>query len=130
MKNRVQTIDRDGKPEYAVIPWADYLRLTAGEDEMSDEVLYARAKYTDEDLAAIPSEIAERIFAGESPIRVLREWRRLKVKELANRAGISPSYLSEIEHGKRAGVPTLIAIARELAVGIDLIVTDGGERAG
>ena len=129
MKNRIQTIDRDGKPEYAVIPWADYLRLTEGASEMDDEALYARAKAADEGLEPIPSEIAERIFAGESPIRVFRQWRRLKVKELANRAGISPSYLSEIEHGKRAAVTTLLAISKELAISIDLIVTDGGEKA-
>ena len=129
MKNRIQTIDRDGKPEYAVIPWADYLRLTEGAAETDDQTLYARAKAADEGLEPIPSEIAERIFAGEPPIRVFRQWRRLKVKELANRAGISPSYLSEIEHGKRAAVSTLLAIAKALGVSIDLIVTEGGENA-
>ena len=129
MKNRIQTIDRDGKPEYAVIPWADYLRLTQGAGEIDDETLYARAKAADEGFEPIPGEIAERIFAGEAPIRVFRQWRGLKVKELAGRAGISPSYLSEIEHGKGAGVTTLLAIARELSVGIDLIVTEGGENA-
>ena len=129
MKNRIQTIERNGKPEYAVIPWADYLRLTEGATETDDQTLYTRAKSADEGLEPIPSDIAERIFAGESPIRVLRQWRGLKVKELAEGAGISPSYLSEIEHGKGAGVTTLLAIARELAVGIDLIVTEGGENA-
>ena len=129
MKNRIQTIDRDGKPEYAVIPWADYLRLTEGASEMDDETLYARAKAADEGLEPIPSEIAERIFAGESPIRVFRQWRRLKVKELAEKAGISSSYLSEIEHGKRAAVTTVLAISTELAISIDLIVTNGGEKA-
>ncbi|MCH8197719.1 MAG: helix-turn-helix transcriptional regulator [Proteobacteria bacterium] len=129
MKNRIQTIDRDGKPEYAVIPWADYLRLTEGAAETDDQTLYARAKAADEGLEPIPSDIAERIFAGDSPIRVLRQWRRLKVKELAERAGISPSYLSEIEHGKRGSVTAMLAIARELAIGIDLIVTEGGDNA-
>ncbi len=129
MKNRIQTIDRDGKPEYAVIPWADYLRLTQGAAETDDQTLYTRAKSADEGLEPIPSDIAERIFAGDSPIRVLRQWRRLKVKELAERAGISPSYLSEIEHGKRGGVTAMLAIAKELAVSIDLIVTDAGENA-
>ena len=129
MKNRIQTIDRDGKPEYAVIPWADYLRLTEGASEIDDDALYARAKAVDEGLEPIPSDIAERIFAGEAPIRVFREWRGLKVKELAQKAGISPSYLSEIEHGKRGGVTAMLAIAKELAVSIDLIVTDGGENA-
>ncbi len=129
MKNRIQTIDRDGKPEYAVIPWADYLRLTEGAGEIDDEALYARAKAADEGLEPIPSEFAERIFAGDSPIRVLRQWRGLKVKELAERAGISPSYLSEIEHGKRGSVTAMLAIAKELAISIDLIVTDGGENA-
>ncbi len=129
MKNRIQTIDRDGKPEYAVIPWADYLRLTQGASEIDDETLYARAKAADEGLEPIPGDIAERIFAGDSPIRVLRQWRGLKVKELAERAGISPSYLSEIEHGKRGSVTAMLAIARELAISIDLIVTDAGENA-
>ena len=129
MNDRIQTIDRDGEPEYAVIPWADYLRLTEGAAEMDDETLYARAKAADEGLEPIPSEIAERIFAGEAPIRVFRQWRGLKVKELAQKAGISPSYLSEIEHGKRGSVTAMLAIAKELDVSIDLIVTDGGEKA-
>ncbi|MCH8091442.1 MAG: helix-turn-helix transcriptional regulator [Proteobacteria bacterium] len=129
MKNRIQTIERNGKPEYAVIPWADYLRLTEGATETDDQTLYTRAKSADEGLEPIPSDIAERIFAGESPIRVLRQWRGLKVKELAEGAGISPSYLSEIEHGKRGSVTAMLAIAKELAVSIDLIVTDGGEKA-
>ena len=129
MKNRIQTIERNGKPEYAVIPWADYLRLTEGATETDDQTLYTRAKSADEGLEPIPSDIAERIFAGESPIRVLRQWRGLKVKELAEGAGISPSYLAEIEHGKRGSVTAMLAIAKELAVSIDLIVTDGGEKA-
>ena len=129
MNDRIQTIDRDGEPEYAVIPWADYLRLTEGAAEMDDETLYARAKAADEGLEPIPSEIAERIFAGEAPIRVFRQWRGLKVKELAQKAGISPSYLSEIEHGKQAGVRALTAIAKALDVSIDLLVTDSGETA-
>ena len=58
---------------------------------------------------------------------MLRQWRRLKVKELAERAGISPSYLSEIEHGKRGSVTAMLAIAKELAISIDLIVIEGGE---
>ncbi len=129
MKNRIQTIERDGKPEYAVIPWADYLRLTEGASEIDDETLYARANAADEGLEPIPSEIAERIFAGEAPIRVCREWRGLTVKELAQKSGISPSYLSEIEHGKRGSVTAMLAIAKELDISIDLIVTDGGEKA-
>ena len=51
----------------------------------------------------IPDDFANRLIAGESPIRVYRELRRLSARELAERTGISAAFLSEIESGKKDG---------------------------
>ena len=56
-------------------------RLAAGEEEL------------------IPAEFIDRMIDGESPIRVWRDFRGLSGKDLAAAAGISATYLSEIETG-------------------------------
>lgn len=77
-------------------------RLAKGQDEM------------------VPSEFADRILEGENAVRVWREYRKLSVKELAGRANISASYLSQIEGGSRAGsLPTMKALARALHLDLD-----------
>ena len=59
---------------------------------------------------------------GESPVKLWREERKLTQQELAEQAGISKPYLSQIETGKRQGtLETLAAIARALAVPLDVL---------
>ncbi|PCJ82135.1 MAG: transcriptional regulator [Hyphomicrobiales bacterium] len=71
----------------------------------------------------MPSEFSDRLINGENPIRVWREYRGFKAKELAEKAGISTAYLSEIETGKKEGrVGTLAAIADVLNLTIDDLV--------
>lgn len=50
----------------------------------------------------IPGEIADAIIDGETPVRVWRLYRKLALVSLAERAGISASYLSQIENGTEA----------------------------
>jgi transcriptional regulator with XRE-family HTH domain len=58
---------------------------------------------------------------GESPIKFWRERRGLTQQELAEKAGISKPYLSQIETGKRQGtVETLSASARSLDIPLDV----------
>lgn len=72
----------------------------------------------------IPEEFATRLIAGENPIRVYRKLRRMSAKELAERSGVSPAFLSEIERGKKGGgIVTLKKIALELNVMLDDLVT-------
>jgi transcriptional regulator with XRE-family HTH domain len=60
---------------------------------------------------------------GESPVTVWRAHRGLKQNALAEAAGISKTYLSEIEAGKKPGsVSAMAAIARALRVGIEDLV--------
>jgi transcriptional regulator with XRE-family HTH domain len=79
--------------------------LTAGEEEL------------------IPAEYVYRMLDGESPVAVWREFRGLSAKALADAAGITQAYLSQIESGKRDGtVGTMKKIASALNVSIDDLV--------
>src|SRR5579883_3307378 len=84
-------IETPGGERLVMLPEAEYRRLVAAADGR------ARAGHV-----AVPAEYANRIFAGESPVRVYREWRGLAARELASRAGISAGHLSDIENGRRA----------------------------
>jgi len=76
----------------------------------------------------IPSQIAYAILDGENPIKVWREYRGLTQKALADIAGISKPYLSQIETNKRTGTKeVLLAIAKALKVTLDDIVIQPGE---
>ena len=69
----------------------------------------------------IPAEYANRILDGENKVRVLREFRGLPSGDLAAKAGISPSYLSQIESGARAGT---VDVFRRIATALDLSIDD------
>lgn len=72
---------------------------------------------------AFPFEVAERILDGEHPVTVLREHRGLTARRLAEAAGVAPSYLSEIENGKKPGsFDAMARIAGALQVPLDLLV--------
>lgn len=59
-------------------------------------------------------------YGPKNPVRVWREHRNLTVGALAQAAGLSQPYISEIEAGKRdSTVKTIAAIARALRVGLD-----------
>ncbi len=71
----------------------------------------------------IPAEVVYAILDGANPIRVWREHRGLNQSELASQAGISLSYLSQLELGKRDGTTeVLAAIASALDVTLDDLV--------
>ncbi|MBV9784900.1 MAG: helix-turn-helix transcriptional regulator [Acidisphaera sp.] len=66
---------------------------------------------------------ADRIIAGESPVKIWREKRGLTQRALAGIAGISASLLAEIESGAKTGsVETLRKLAHELKVDLDTLV--------
>lgn len=109
----------DGQPAYAVIPWAEYEQLTVA--LASDEELYDAAKARGEE--AFPISLVDRLMAGDSPIKVYREYRGLTQKELAVAAGITPVYLSQIETGVRQGSAKVLAnLAQALAISLDDLV--------
>lgn len=71
----------------------------------------------------IPGDVAHRIYAGENPVRVWREHRGLKQKNLAEAASIKQGYLSQIERGSREGtLSTMRRIADALDTTIDYLL--------
>lgn len=76
----------------------------------------------------IPSQIAYAILDGENPIKVWREYRGMTQQAVADNAGISKPYLSQIETNKRTGTKeVLLAIAKALKVTLDDIVIQPGK---
>lgn len=130
MKENIQLIERDGKPEWAVVPYQEYLRLVEQAEMLEDIRDYDAAKAAlekgEEEL--IPSEIVFAILDGKNPVKVWREYRGLTQQQLADTAGISKPYLSQIEAGKRTGTSEILSkIARALHVSLDEIANRGEE---
>ncbi len=91
-------------------------RNQAAKEQQAGGYPQAKANY-------LTRQEAERILAGDSAVLVWRGKRGLKQRELAERAGISVSYLSEIESGHKTGaVEVLGRIAAGLGVTIDDLV--------
>ena len=68
----------------------------------------------------IPVAHANRILDGDNSVRVWRQYRGLSVKDLAERAGISAAYLSQLEGGSRQGtLTTMKALAAALSLDLD-----------
>lgn len=112
---------------YVVVPEREYERMGAA---LEDAAGLAAVERFSEKLAAgeeelVPFEITERVIAGENPVRVWREHRGMSAVQLAERAGISRGYLSQIETGAREGtISTIAAIARALDLDIaDLVAS-------
>lgn len=128
MNAQVQIIERDGQPEYAVVPIETYRRLLALAEDMEDIRAYDRAmaeidRGEDE---VLPADVAERLLSGEThPLRVWREYRGLTQQQLAQAVGVGKSYISQIETGKKqAAVGVLQALSRTLAVDMEDLVTE------
>jgi DNA-binding XRE family transcriptional regulator len=71
----------------------------------------------------IPAEFVNRMIDGENKIKVWRDYRGMSAKALADAAGISAAYLSQIEKGVREGsLDTMKKIAEALKVTIGELV--------
>ena len=121
----VQIIKKDGNPEWAVIPYKEYMRLVAEAEMLQDvrdhDTILKAVEQGEEEV--IPAKVVYAILDGENPIRVWREHRQLTQKQLAEKAGISTPYLSQLESGKRAGkTAVLSAIAKVLNVDLEDII--------
>ncbi len=82
-----------------------------------DEAKAALAAGTEE---LVPGEVVFALLDGANPVRVWREYRGLTQQQLADAAGISKPYLSQIESGKRTGSAAVLrALADALAVDVD-----------
>ena len=72
----------------------------------------------------IPSHVVARLLAGESPVKVWREYRGMTQEQLATAVNLTSPYISQIESGAREGkVGVYVNLAKCLGVDIDDLVT-------
>jgi DNA-binding Xre family transcriptional regulator len=119
---KLQIIETPQGERLAVLPMAEYERLQEAAEMLEDVRAYDEAKRRLEagEDELLPHEFVVRMVEGESPIRVWRDYRGLKVRKLAEAAGISAPYLSQIESGEREGsFDTMRRIAEALKVSLD-----------
>lgn len=106
----VQVIMKDGRPEWAVIPYAEY------------EALLARAgAAVKEEAVASPDTAVTAAKTGH--VFSLARYNAIKTDKgkdtaaIAKDAGISPGYCAQIEQGERAPSPAIIrGLAQALSV--------------
>ncbi|MEW6029071.1 MAG: helix-turn-helix domain-containing protein [Chloroflexota bacterium] len=92
------------------------------EEELEDIRDYdaAKAELERGEDELIPAEVVFAILDGENPVKAWREFRGLTQQQLADAAGISKPYLSQIETGKRKGSADILsALAKALQVTLD-----------
>jgi len=123
--SEVQSFKTPDGSEMVVLERSEYELLVAAADEAGEADAYDRAKAA---LAAgedelVPAAVADRLLAGEAPLRVWREHRGLTQSTLAKRAGVPQSVISAIESGRREpSLSALRALARTLNVDLDDLV--------
>ncbi len=124
MKEEIQIIERNGKPEWAILPYEEYLKLIEQAELLEDirdfDEINVAIERGEEEL--IPAEVVNAILDGKNPIKVWREYRNLTQQQLAEMVGISKPYLSQLETGKRTGTTDVLsAIAKVLDVSLEQV---------
>ncbi|MFV3406745.1 MULTISPECIES: helix-turn-helix domain-containing protein [Pseudomonas] len=105
----IQVISRDGQPEYAVVPWAQYQALLAAAGQ-------APAQASAEAVTS-PVEEAPASLSSLADLAALRQAKGMDAQLLARNVGISPAYLAMIESGeRRPDAAILRALAWHLGV--------------
>jgi hypothetical protein len=114
--------------ELVVLPRADYEALVERADqeaEDADDVAIHNARKAElaVDGVVAPPEVSAAMLRGDSRLRAIRRWRHKTQVYLEAETGIGQGYLSDLEHGRRAGTPeTLEKLARALDVPVDWIL--------
>jgi len=113
----------DGK-RFALLPEDVWERVRDAVEEAEDVTDIERFDRAD-DGVRIPGTVAFAIADGAHPVRAWREHRGLSQERLAEAAGLSKAYVSQIESGKRTGsARTLRAVARALTVTVDALIPE------
>lgn len=118
-----QIVVVDGR-RMAFLPEEEYRHLLAEAEELDDmhsaQQAEARALAGEEN---VPLELVDRLIAGESPLRVWREYRGLSQQALADLVGKSKVFVSGIETGKQdTGSKNWRSLANALDVDLDDLI--------
>jgi len=122
-KQDIQFIEKNGKPEWAVIPYNLYQSLLRDAEMAADIAAFDKAVSEDNGFR-VPSEVVFNIVDGMQPVKAWRLHRKLSQGALAEEAGISKAYLSQIESGKRQGTAVVLkALCKVLKIPVDEVLS-------
>lgn len=121
----VQILEHEGRPAFALMPIEEYERLVAALEDAHDaatiEEFYRRLVSGEEQ--TFPAEVADRLLAGEHPVRVLRSHRGMTLQQVADACGVTNSHISQIENGKRSMSTELLKkMAEALRVDAEMLL--------
>ena len=120
--SKVQVIEKDGKPMFYVVPADLWERLREAAEDAEDLADLERFDRED-DGVRFPAPVALAMADGAHPVQAWRKHKGLTTQALADAAGVSKPYVSQIEGGKRKGTAkTLKALAGALGVPVGALV--------
>jgi mRNA interferase RelE/StbE len=120
---RIEKITRNGR-EFAVLPMERLKKLIDDAEMLADVKVFdeAMARIASGEDELIPFEIIERRLAGESTVKIWREYRGLTQEGLSKASKVSRSMIAAIEaKHKTGGIATLKKLAGALKVDLDEI---------
>ena len=121
--NHVQFIRASSGERLAVLPEDEYEALLDIRDGL--EAREAAAAIARGELETLSSEEVDAFLDAVTPLAFWRGKRKLTQAVLAQRVGISQSYLAGLEKGKRKGDPALfLRLARALDVPMEALVAE------
>ncbi|MBU3693755.1 MAG: helix-turn-helix transcriptional regulator [Rhodocyclaceae bacterium] len=120
--NDVQVIEQNGKPAFYVVPAAIWESVRDAIEDAEDAMAASQALANDDGIR-FPNEVMKDIISGASRLRAWRNYRGMTVQALAEAAGLSKAFVSQIESGKRTGTTdSLSKLARALGAPIGAII--------
>jgi antitoxin component HigA of HigAB toxin-antitoxin module len=118
--SKVQMIEIEGRRAY-LVPADIWERVKAMVEDAQDAATYAEAQANDDGFR-VPHAVVLAEIDGAHPVKAWRDFRGLTLQALADAAGVSKPYVSQIEGGKRAGTTaTLKKLAGVLGVPLDVL---------
>jgi Helix-turn-helix len=121
---------KTARGEVAILPRKEYESLVARAAEVDEDRGTARLVALARNAIGagaplLPKHVVDRLANGDSPVRVLREWRDKPQEYISFKTGLSQGYISDIETGRRNGTAAALQlIADVLKVPLDLLVRD------
>lgn len=120
--NNISFIEDSHGKKAVILSIKTYEELKERLEELEDINVYKQVK--SEAQENFPLMIVEKLILGEeSKIKILREYRKYNLTQLAEKLNISEAYLSQIENKKRRGnVDLYKKISQELDIDIDVLI--------
>jgi len=118
-----QIITQNGKPAFVVVPIDEWRHIEATLEDRADTT--AVRAFLKSPTETFPDSVVAAILEGAHPIKAFRDHRGMTQAALAQAAGTSPVYLSQIERGRRAAGRKLRArLGKALGVDADLLAKE------